>query len=140
MKLIFAAGVLGIMMSSSNVFAHSAYYDCAVRSGGSVEDVARNCGYRSDFDRTGRVGPDNGFGRGGFDHGRGNDYGRDNNFGRGNDYGRGGYRGGRRHLNSVTPSIGSCFSEANGQGEEMVSVSAEACAAMGGQSFVPSEM
>lgn len=121
MKNVFAASLLGILMSGSNAFAHSDYWRCAVGAG-SAGNVAAECGSRDNFDRTGRVGPDNGYGRGGWD--------RDDGY-------RGGRRGGRWNLTSVESSVGSCFSQVNGQGEEMLEVTAEVCAAMGGQSFAP---
>lgn len=126
MKSVLAAGVLAVLTLSSNAFAHSDYWRCAA-IGGSYEDVARRCGYRSDFDRTGRVGPDRGYGRGGWDRG----------------YGRGGWdrgrHGGRWHLNSTEASVGTCYAQAEGQGEAMANITAEACEAMGGQSFTPVE-
>lgn len=135
MKAVLASTVMGLMMMAPSAFAHSDYWRCAAM-GGSYADVARRCGSRSNFDRTGRVGPDYGYGRGGWDNG----YGR-GGYGRGgwdNGYGRGRH-GGRWNLTSVEATAGSCFSAANGQGEEIQNVSAEACEAMGGQSFVGAE-
>lgn len=140
MKLKIALSVLGTLMVGSIASAHSDYWRCAV-SAGSADRVAQLCGNRSDYDRTGRVGPAPGRGgwdRGGYDRG-GYDRGgwdRGGRPGYGPGYGRPGRRWSQTLDLGITaaPTV-TCFSNAQCQGEAVEQVNVQTCVTMEGASF-----